>query len=205
MSFVAGKLLSIYKLSFVVGSQTIFFSATNFCMPLIGSFGGVGVATGVWALMLAYRLLVGSFAWSTLAFYIPGYGAALYLATRSRWMRCGVPVACFALFLLHPVGWQAALYSAYWLIPLFIGTKATRSFFMEALGATFTAHAIGSVLWLYTVPMTPVAWLALIPIVAVERVTFAAGMVVMHSSISYVTTLLSKLAFNARLQAFLTR
>lgn len=187
-SFLVGKLLSICKLSFVVGSQAILFSASNLSMPLIGFFGGVTGATFIWALLLLCRYAVSSFSLSTLAFYIPGYCAALYLATPSRLVRCGMPILAMALFLLHPVGLQAAFYSSYWLIPLGIGLLPPRSFFAQALGATFTAHAVGSVIWLYTVPMAPEVWLGLIPLVALERLTFAAGMVVMRAAIVYLTT-----------------
>lgn len=205
-SFLAGKLLSVCKLSFVLGSQAVFFSASNLSMPLIGFFGGAGTATAVWVSLLAWRFAVGAFSLSTLAFYIPGYAAALYLATRSRLVRCGIPLCAAALFLAHPVGLNAALYSCYWLIPCLIGMGAFRSFFVQALGATFTAHAVGSVIWLYTVPMTPETWLGLIPIVAVERLTFAAGMVVMQAVITHAITLFTSLFSKFTKQsAFLTR
>ena len=47
------------------------------------------------------------------------------------------------------------------------------------LGSTFTAHAVGSVIWLYAglVP-NPETWLALIPVVVLERILFASGMFV---------------------------
>jgi hypothetical protein len=199
-SFLIGKLLSIFKLSFVVGSQAIFFSASNLSMPLVGFFGGIGSATLLWAFLLAYRYAVGVFSLSTFAFFIPGYCAALYLATTSRIIRCGIPLVAAALFLMHPVGFQAALYSSYWLIPLCIGLFSVRSFFAQALGATFTAHAVGSVIWLYTVPMASEAWLGLIPVVALERFTFAAGMVVIRAAITYLTP-----HFNALIALFQKR
>jgi hypothetical protein len=52
-----------------------------------------------------------------------------------------------------------------------------KNIFFTSLGSTFTAHAVGSVIWLYTIPMTAGMWLALIPIVALERLCFATGMV----------------------------
>ena len=45
----------------------------------------------------------------------------------------------------------------------------------KSLGATFTAHAVGGAMWNYIVPMTPAAWIALIPIVIFERLLFASG------------------------------
>jgi hypothetical protein len=43
------------------------------------------------------------------------------------------------------------------------------------LGATFTAHAVGSVIFLYTFGLTPAIWMSLIPIVFVERGIFTLG------------------------------
>jgi hypothetical protein len=100
-----------------------------------------------------------------------------------------VPLLCMAAFMLHPIGSQVWYYSLYWLIPPLAHLFAKRLFF-RSLGATFTAHAIGSTLWLYAIPMPPEAWIMLIPIVAFERILFAAGI-----SISYVVlnTVLDKL------------
>lgn len=207
-SFVAftSKLLSFYKLSFVVGSQAIFFSASSFSMPLIGVFGGPLLTTFVWALMLCVRCATGSLSMATLAFSIPGYCAALYLGTQSRIIKCGISFASIALFLLHPVGAQAAVYSAYWLIPLVLGVTAQRSFFMHALGATLTAHAVGSVIWLYSVSTTPALWIGLIPVVAIERLTFAAGMVVLHAIVQKISAATSSVCSKKEsLFAFLTR
>lgn len=185
ITLICSKLLSIIKLSCVIGSQGILFSASNLCLPLVGVFGGMSGATAIWALLLGARLLYGSFALSTLAFYLPGYAAAIYFATPNRFLRCGLPFLCMILFLIHPVGLAAAPYSFYWVIPMLIGTGLFRSLYAAALGATFTAHAVGSVIWLYTVPMEPSAWLALIPQVALERITFAAGLVVLHYGITF--------------------
>ena len=190
-----GKLLTVFKLSFVLGSHAIMFSASNFFLPLVGLFGRTTGTTIVWTFLLSARLLSGSFSAATLAFYLPGYCAALYLGTSSRLFRCGVPLLAMLFFVTHPIGSQAMLYSCYWLIPFVIGAGFGRSLFTQALGATFMAHAVGSVIWLYTVPMAPAAWLALIPLVAVERLTFAAGMVVMYQVIMQLTYVSSFLAY----------
>ena len=44
------------------------------------------------------------------------------------------------------------------------------------MSATFIAHAVGSLIWLYTVGMTSLYWNSLIPLVAIERLVFAVGM-----------------------------
>src|SRR2546430_1999084 len=62
--------------------------------------------------------------------------------------------------------------------------------FLQALGSAFIAHAVGSVIWLYTVGMTPAAWLGLIPVVFVERMLCAAGMTVAYYGISGLASVL---------------
>lgn len=86
-------------------------------------------------------------------------------------------------FIVHPVGGAAWAYSLYWLIPVALYMIRKESLFLTALGSTFTAHAVGSVIWIYANPMTPQTWLALIPVVFIERLVFASGMVVAYHAI----------------------
>lgn len=86
-------------------------------------------------------------------------------------------------FMAHPVGAQAWVYSVYWLIPVLLYVIRKKSLFLEALGSTFIAHAVGSVIWIYADPITPHAWLALIPVVFIERLIFASGIVVVFHCI----------------------
>lgn len=100
------------------------------------------------------------------------------------------------MFLLHPVGRQAWFYSLFWTIPIIarlLPAKYSLSVPLRSLGATFTAHAIGGALWIWTVPMTPAMYLALVPITAFERLLFALGI-----GISYV-------GFNALLDKVLVK
>mgnify|MGYP001614438182 CR=1 FL=1 len=60
----------------------------------------------------------------------------------------------------------------------------------KSLGATFTAHAVGGAMWNYIVPMTPGAWIALIPVVIYERLLFTIGIA---ASFMVLNTLLNKL------------
>ena len=86
-----------------------------------------------------------------------------------------LPATCMAIFMLHPVAGQAAPYALYWLIPITIFALCTgpKSPVLLALQSTFVAHAVGSIIWLFVIPTTPEQWLALIPLVAVERCTMA--------------------------------
>ena len=67
-----------------------------------------------------------------------------------------------------------AIYSLFWLIPV-AAKLFSKRLFLRSLGATFTAHAIGSVIWVWTIPMTPEQYAILIPITATERILFAGG------------------------------
>lgn len=92
-----------------------------------------------------------------------------------------VPLACFVSFILHPTVGQGWVYALFWIIPmaLFFLQQANlvrKNAFVTALRSTFIAHAIGSVIWCYMVPMGAQRWLALIPVVAVERLFFASAM-----------------------------
>ncbi|MCK4517690.1 hypothetical protein KAT92_02870 [Candidatus Babeliales bacterium] len=96
-----------------------------------------------------------------------------------------VPITCVLLFVFHPSVGYGWWYSLYWLIPVGLyGIQAfgllKKSVLAIAISSTFVAHAVGSVIWCCLVPMSPEQWLALIPLVAVERFVFAAGMTVLY-------------------------
>jgi len=169
---------SLFKLSYMVGSYWSFFSAASVVSSLAGLSGG---AFGV-VLLFALRVLKivifkNSFCVSYWAQIIPGIFGGLYWSGYSFAIRCVVPALCILLFVLHPIGFWAAPYSFYWLLPIVVYASKTHNLFLHALGSTFVAHAAGSVIWLYTVPMTSALWLSLIPVVLVERVIFASGIV----------------------------
>jgi len=87
-----------------------------------------------------------------LILYSQDYVASLYWSTRHYSIRLLLPIVCMGLFIIHPVGAQAFAYSLYWLIPVVLFFVPQRFLFLQALGSTFIAHAVGSVIWLYTVP-----------------------------------------------------
>ena len=174
-------LAKLGKVSFVIGSYAATFSFANALMPLSGLYFGLNGATCVTVcLMFLASLMRGGFAFHHLAFGIPNLFASYYWICRSWFFRFLIPFLCIILFLAHPIGAQSWPYALYWFIPLALYFKQPSSLFTTALGSTFTAHAVGSVIWLYTVPMAPSMWLALIPIVALERILFAIAMVVVH-------------------------
>jgi len=181
------KVSGFLKISFLIGSQMIWFSASNSIIPLAGAFGGIMGA----ALLFLVRQVIHLFFFKTislsfLAFCIPGFCASLYWATNHLLIRVGIPVACMILFVLHPIAGNVWFYSLYWLIPILIHYNSRKSLFLHALASTFIAHAVGSVIWCYTMPMTETMWLALLPIVIVERILFALGMVIAHYMLTFI-------------------
>ena len=186
-----------YQINFsaIVGSESQAFTFYQFFGPLAGAFMGplVGAVSVLAAQVGNYLLLGKAFDVIGLLRLAPMIFAAVYFASKKERITQAsalVPLACMALFWLHPVGAQAWIYPLYWVIPILAKVFSDR-LFLKSLGATFTAHAVGSTLWLYTVPMPAEAWMALIPIVAVERLIFAGGITV---SFLLVNTVLAKVA-----------
>jgi hypothetical protein len=105
--------------------------------------------------------------------FLPAVLAAVYFGLNQKKTAIIFPI-CIALFLLNPIGRGAWLYSMIWLIP-FVATFFKKRLILNSLGATFTAHAVGSVIFLYSFGLTPAIWMALIPIVFIERGFFTLG------------------------------
>lgn len=169
---------SFFKISFIFGSQKAFFNGTSVSMPLIGYFASSTHCAVVSLVRLGELMLrTHSFSFHLLAFVVPGLFASLYWSTKHSLIRFWLPLTCMIAFVAHPVGSASAVYSLYWLIPLAIYALNVNSIWTQAIGSTFVAHAVGSVIWIYTLPTTPTLWIALLPVVAVERSICAAGMV----------------------------
>lgn len=183
------KLASLFKISFIVGSYTAFFSAISCVMPLSGAFAGLWGSCGVFSIIAVLRFMVwGALPLHFLAYHVPGFCASLYWARPTNVViNLLIPLACMILFIVHPVGFYAAPYSFYWLIPIVLYFISSKNLFLHALSSTFIAHAVGSVIWLYfkPVPMMVASWYMLLPVVAIERVAFALGMVVLYKLFSY--------------------
>ncbi len=105
--------------------------------------------------------------------FLPAMLAAVYFGLKTKKTAIIFPI-CIALFLLNPIGRQAWAYSFIWLIP-FVATFFKNKLILNSLGATFTAHAVGSVIFLYTFGLTPAIWMSLIPVVFIERGVFTLG------------------------------
>lgn len=181
------------RISFVWGSQKYFFSSLAILLPLVGvlfktkkTFGVVG----------GYFFLKALFGFFPLTFGLPSLCAAAnyssfaaqtkYAALQKFFLNVVLPLLCMLIFVAHPVGRVAWVYSLYWLIPVFFYFQKKETVWAVSLSSSFIAHAVGSMFWLFLMPMSPERWLLLIPIVAVERLLFAVASVVVYGAIKKV-------------------
>lgn len=193
LSSVAFLLLRFVKISPILGSSFSFFSLSDLVMPLSGNVG-----LGFVGLIVAVRVCFKTLLWRTpltaLVYHIPGICASGYWAFENKIISLIIPLLCIAAFIVHPVGLQAIPYSLYWLIPTALYFVKEKSVLMHSLASTFIAHSVGSVIFLYTTPTLPALWIGLIPIVAIERLAFAAGMTVVYKTAVYCKSVFGQVA-----------
>lgn len=171
---------------FPLGDNMLYFACWAVVLPLIGNFMNAthgGLLTG---LMWLLYYIPFSFP-ITLASLPITMGIPTLFATFS-WrvskqpkkaghflVHCALPLLCMLFFYLSPVG-GGWVYSLYWLIPIalyLLSLVRPGLLFERALQSTFIAHALGSVIWAYFIPMAPSDWIDLIPVVALERLLMA--------------------------------
>lgn len=164
----------------------ILIRAFSICTPLAGVFFSPIIAlfivtcalackggTSLYSITLGIPTLITTLCWSV------EYQKKNWANVARFILNVILPISCMVGFFLHPVGRSAFPYTLYWIIPVGIfATKSSAKHFLSelmiSLRITFITHAVGSILWLYTVPTTHHYWLALIPLVAIERL-FIAG------------------------------
>ena len=184
----------------VIGADNQFFTLFQFFAPTAGAFLGpiFGIIAVIFSQIADFVIVGKEFSLLSILRFLPMLFAVYYFATfrknKNKLFNVMVPLLAIALFIIHPVGREAWIFSLYWLIPVLaviIPKKWPGSLFFRSYGSTFAAHAVGGVIWLYTVPMPAEAWLALIPIVAFERFLFGLGIagsfVAFTTALDYVT------------------
>jgi hypothetical protein len=97
-----------------------------------------------------------------------------------------------AIFWISPTSRSAWYFALYWTIPVLCYILQERWLLARALGATFTAHAVGGALWVLFNPLPASVWRLLVPIVAKERAIFALGIVASYLVINNVLALVAK-------------
>lgn len=178
----------VYK---IVGAQAKF-TLFDFFGPLAGGFLGSAIgAVSVLLIQIANFFAHGaSLDAVTLIRFFPMLFAVIYFSRRSRLILL-IPAFALIGFVVHPIGRSAFAYSLFWLIPL-LCWPLRRFPAARALGSTFTAHAVGSVAFLYVFKLPAAVWLGLIPVVFKERFIFAAGILVMYLVFEGVLKLVAK-------------
>lgn len=170
VSFLMICFAHMIPISYIVGSYGSFFSATTIAAVLISKY------SSLWSLVLfLFHLKKCSFI-HFLYFLIkrmPLFFSAWSYKSGHVMVEIFIPLFCMILFMLHPIGACAWLYTTYWLIPLLLHFNKNKNLFLKALSAVFVAHSVGSVIWLYTHEMQSEIWLNLIPVVAIERFLMA--------------------------------
>ena len=184
----------------LVGAENQFFTLFQFFGPVAGAFLGpvVGVLSVLIAEISSYFVAGKEFTLISILRLTPMLFAAWYFGTKKDKISFLVPVLAIAAFVAHPVGRQVWYFSLFWTIPIIIKIlpkKYGERVFLRSLGATFTAHSVGGAMWNYIVPMTPAAWIALIPIVIFERFLFASGITLSYIGLN---TLLDRLSAKAK-------
>jgi hypothetical protein len=187
-----------FNFSVILGVQSTNFNYFQFIGPIgAGIFStGLGIASVAFVEVLNFLITGSALNITTLIMFFPMLFAAFYFGSKSK-SRVIVPLICMALFILNPIGMQVWYYSLYWLIPV-AAALWNDKLFLRSLGTTFTAHAVGSVAFLYAFNIPAGTWITLIPIVAYERLSFAIGI-----SISYiaVNTILNSISSRIDLRA----
>ncbi|MDX8431129.1 MAG: hypothetical protein SNF33_04920 [Candidatus Algichlamydia australiensis] len=164
------------KFSIPVGEQSASLSCLAIALPLLACFLpariSLPIISGLWLTLHAFHPI-------PLTMGIPTLLAALSWrisknsAGVNRLFHLALPAAAIIAFAFSSSGADAWPYTLYWLIPMAC-TFFKPSLFSRALQSTFMAHAAGSLIWAYFVPLSGAQWLALIPVVALERL-LAAG------------------------------
>ncbi|MEK7637234.1 MAG: hypothetical protein AAB402_02460 [Patescibacteria group bacterium] len=110
----------------------------------------------------------------TIIRFFPMIFAALYFAKKGRFNLI-VPAIAIVAFVAHPIGRTVWYFALFWTVPMVAYFLRDRFLLARALGSTFTAHAVGGALWIWTFSLPAPVWNSLIPVVTIERTLFAIG------------------------------
>lgn len=190
---VIGLLFLQIPFSTLIGGSHQTFSLFDFFAPTIGAFLATGWGAITVIVVKVFNVIAHhqTFDVTTIVRLFPLAFAALYFGARKyKTLVSLIPLACMAMFIMHPEGRQAWYYSLYWLIPL-ASSFAKKSLVMNSLGATFTAHAIGGVAFLYAFNLPAEVWIALIPVVFIERMMFTAGIALSYVAMNSLASVLT--------------
>jgi len=168
----------------VIGGEDQSFTFFQFFGPITGSFLGpfIGAAAVCFAHLTDLLLHGGPVTSLGLLGILPMMFAAIFMGIKKRMAGVLVPLAAMIAFIIHPVGRQVWFFSLFWAIPILavVFKRHSNKIVVRSLGATFTAHAVGTTIWIWTIPMTAGQWISLIPVVVIERMIMAGGIAVSY-------------------------
>lgn len=176
----------------IVGSSSKF-TLFDMFYPITGSFLGstIGAVSVFFVEVINFLIKKMPLDLATFVRFWPAIAAAFYFGSKSRYKNI-ISIVCIGLFLAHPIGRQAWYYPlAFWFIPV-ITSFFKDKLIARSLGTTFTAHAVGSTLFLYAFNLPVNVWKSLMTIVPLERLYFAFGIVVSYIVINNVIHYLSE-------------
>lgn len=189
--FIISKFLSFGPLMGILKGKIL---ATQVILPLLGAFTG-----GISLLLIStlYTILYSPFKLSlyfiSSVYHIPSFFAALSfgrfnskkLAINSGIINYLIPLICSIAFIAHPVGSFVPFYTLYWGVPVLVQYFNLKSIFARSLAATFVAHALGTVFFIYSFDTDISFWVNLSKIVWLERLVLAASMSSAYLLINY--------------------
>lgn len=192
-----------FKIIPIIGTAN-FFPAANAFGPSIGGiigpmFGPLAVITSI-LLKSGFKIPEGVFLIFLRRLGLPMAAASFYFGMmksniKARFLATLIPIVMIFAFILHPIGKEVWFFSMLWLIPIiaaYLPNKKIRVTSM-ALGATFVDHAIGSVLYLYTMNIPAEAWISAIPHAILERISFGLGILLSYFILRALVLQLDKL------------
>ena len=162
--------------------------------PVAGAFiGSLPCVVAVFLMQFVNFLVHGAVVEDagTIIRFLPMLFAALYFARKGK-SNLVVPVLAIIAFIAHPIGQTVWYFALFWTIPIIAYFFRDRFLLARALGATFTAHAVGGALWIWVFNLPAPVWVSLIPVVALERGFFALGIVISFVLVNNLLAFLEK-------------
>lgn len=159
------------RFSFPIGSALAEINLVNVVIPLIATEMSFPIsallAGGVWITLHIMELNQITFGLPTL-FAILSWRASQRQGVSNIIINALTPLYIIAVFVSSQAGQDVRYFSLYWLIPI-ICTFLKPVLLVRLLQSIFVQHAIGSLLWLYSIELPVDTWRDLFPVVAVER------------------------------------
>lgn len=181
-----------------IAGSNVSFTLFDFFGPMAGAFLGpvFGIASVLGVELVNLFIKDTTLTTGSIIRLFPTLFAVAYFAIvankkyQGKWMLV-VPVFCILIFIAHPIGRQVFYYALlFWSIPLVAYIKKDY-LFIKALGATFTAHAVGGAAWIWAFNLPVSVWNGLIPVVITERLLFATGIAASYIVVKYTLSFLA--------------